>query len=209
VSGSVATLIAVLGCVGTVVGALSAFLAYRLTRTSAGNSALKDQVLNMVRTDVNFKEQVMNMVRADNQPNAERAAVMATELAKVRDTIQVMTSEVRENTTTIRSLTDRTVALETKVDVFWKNVALNLAQILHSPNPARAHVDALLEKLMAELKGEEGELLTPDEREELRRLLAYMAQHHHGDPSDFPIYPSDQVSAAILLETMDLTGSMP
>ena len=49
----------------------------------------------------------------------------------------------------IRDVTARGAALETKVEVFWRHVALPAAQVLHSPDPAHARRDALLEALMA------------------------------------------------------------
>ncbi len=48
----------------------------------------------------------------------------------------------------VRDVTARGAALETKVEVFWRHVALPAAQVLHSPDPAHARRDWLLEALM-------------------------------------------------------------
>jgi hypothetical protein len=48
-----------------------------------------------------------------------------------------------------REMASRAVALETKVDVFWRTVTISAAQVLHSPHPEHARRDALLEALMA------------------------------------------------------------
>lgn len=46
-------------------------------------------------------------------------------------------------------MTGRAVALETKVELFWRSVSLPAAAVLHSPHPEHARRDALLESLMA------------------------------------------------------------
>ena len=47
-------------------------------------------------------------------------------------------------------ISTRMAILETKVDVVWKGVAFDLAQVLHQPHAAYAERDSLLEKLLAE-----------------------------------------------------------
>lgn len=86
--------------------------------------------------------------------------------------------------------------IETKMDVFWRNVALDMARTLHSPHPERAHVDKLLEDLA------DG-IITPAGRAELQRILEYMRDYRFGTPADFPIHPGEQVAAVILLRTME------
>lgn len=93
----------------------------------------------------------------------------------------------------------RVEVLDTKMEVFWKSVALDAAKILHSPNPARRHVDELLEELM-------NGTITATRKRELRGILEHVRDYHPGDPSDFPIYPGERVAAAILLRTMEYVG---
>jgi len=49
-----------------------------------------------------------------------------------------------------REISNRIVALETKVDVVWKGVAFDLATVLHQPHPEYAERDDLLEKLLSD-----------------------------------------------------------
>jgi hypothetical protein len=86
--------------------------------------------------------------------------------------------------------------IETKMDVFWRNVALDMARTLHSPHAERAHVDKLLEDLV-------DETITLAGRAELKQILEYMRDYHPGTPADFPIHPGEQVAAVILLRTME------
>jgi len=44
-----------------------------------------------------------------------------------------------------QKLRERIVAIEVKIDVFWKNVAFDSAKILHTPHPENARRDELLE----------------------------------------------------------------
>lgn len=87
-------------------------------------------------------------------------------------------------------------SLETKVDLFWKAVAVDVAKILHQPDPRRARVDSLLESFLAGT-------LSDEERGELRGYLEQIRDWEPGKASGFPIRSGEQVAAAILLATMD------
>lgn len=130
--------------------------------------------------------------------------LIRTELIQPIDSISEIKARVQQiderGTTGLGKVADRVSVLETKMDVFWRNVGVELARVLHSPNPARAHVDALLEAWIENR-------ITPDERDELKRLLEYIRDYHQGDESDFPVYAGDQVAAAILLQTMGFVGA--
>lgn len=92
---------------------------------------------------------------------------------------------------------DRRVAIvETKMDLFWQRVTMDLAQVLHHPEPSRFRVDALLDKLKEEI-------ITPAEADELRRNLEIIKNWEEGQDAPFKIYPGEQVAAAILLHTME------
>lgn len=58
-------------------------------------------------------------------------------------------------------LRERLVAIEVKIDVFWKNVAFDAAKILHTPHPENKRRDELLELFV------EGKI----KREELKELI--------------------------------------
>lgn len=91
---------------------------------------------------------------------------------------------------------ERLVRLETQTEVFWKSVAMDAAKIIHSPDPARQHIDVLLEAFM------DG-TITPEQQAELRKILLIMRDWEPGAETDFPVYPGEQVAAAILLRTME------
>lgn len=96
----------------------------------------------------------------------------------------------------ISPLNTRLTVIETKMDVFWRSVAVDAAKILHHPEPERAHIDALLDAFL-------DARMTQAEAEELRGYLQTIRDWEQGRPSDFPIYPGEQVAATILLHTMD------
>lgn len=91
---------------------------------------------------------------------------------------------------------EQVTSMSVKVETLWANLAVSMAQILHQPDPARAHVDVLLEAFM-------NGTLTSDERVELRKHLITIKSWEEGKPSDYPIIPGEQTAAAILLALMD------
>lgn len=60
---------------------------------------------------------------------------------------ETMQKEIQKNSENIAS---RISILETKVEVVWKGVAFDLAQVLHQPHPEYAERDDLLEKLLSD-----------------------------------------------------------
>lgn len=131
-------------------------------------------------------------------PLAGRVSGLETAVTALSSEMSKVSASDLATGTQINDLMRKMDVLETKMEVFWRSVAIDAAKVLHSPHPARAHVDALLEALM------DG-TITEDGKTELRELLEYMRDYHYGDPSpsDFPIYPGDQVAAVILLRTME------
>ena len=100
---------------------------------------------------------------------------------------------------TLHPLSENVARLDTKLSIMddtLKALAADMVRILHQPDPARAHIDALLE---AYTDG----TLTPEERAELRKHLVTIRNWETGQPSPYPIHPGEQVAAAILLRVMD------
>ena len=92
---------------------------------------------------------------------------------------------------------DRLAVIETKIDVYWRNVAMNAAQILHSPHPERAHVDALLEAFQAGTLDKKGHA-------ELMGILKRVAEYEPGgEDLGFPIHPGEQFAAVAILSIED------
>lgn len=86
--------------------------------------------------------------------------------------------------------------VKTQIEVIWRSVALDMAKILHKPDPARRHVDVLLEAL-------QNETLTYDEELELRKLLVLIRDWEPGRDVGFPVTDGEQAAAALLLITME------
>jgi hypothetical protein len=100
---------------------------------------------------------------------------------------------------------DQLAILNTKVEPLWTaliNMGINQTNVLHQPDPRRAHVDALLEKLQVELRG--GELMSADDFVRLRGYLELIKTWEPGQDIGFPVLPAEPTSAAILLSVMGL-----
>jgi hypothetical protein len=176
----------IVGVVGGALGGTGTLMAYLLTRGTVQQDKSTSAVKGLVHTEI--EPLLLHRTSVDGQiaALAGQLGQLSADLAKMHD---------RQGT-----VLDRITVLETKIDVFWKNVALDVARVLHSPNPARAHIDELLEAFM------DGHL-EPAQRANLKTILTEIRDYHQGDPSAFPIYPGDQVAAAILLQTMDLAST--
>jgi hypothetical protein len=183
------TVIAVAGILGTAGGLGGAYAGVMSWLDSRGS-----------RRSEGRSRAVTGAVQEGVRPLEAAQASLGREVAALGSECHRIAQAVEHNSVTLSGLSDRVVALETKMEVFWRNVGVALAGVLHSPDPRRAHVDALLEALMEDR-------MTPPEREELRALLTYIKDHHPGDSSDFPIHGGDQVAAAILLETMGFASA--
>ena len=96
--------------------------------------------------------------------------------------------------------------LNTKVEPLWTaliNMGINQVNVLHQPDPRRAEVDALLEKLQEELRG--GRLMTAEEFLRMRHFLMLIKEWEPGQDIGFPVLPAEPTSAAILLAIMGLS----
>jgi hypothetical protein len=179
-------LLAGLGSVGAIGGSYAAILGYLDTRGDRRMSRRKEAIAQAVAEQL--------------KPITDAQTHMDGTLATLSGDFRRMAGSVDKNSTAFAALSDRITVLETKMEVFWRNVGVELARVLHSPNPAREHVDKLLEEYM------DGHL-AGDRRQELAGILQYIRDWHQGDPSDFPIYAGDQVAAAILLQTMGFASA--
>jgi hypothetical protein len=137
---------------------------------------------------------------------SEIAAAVSSAVSPVKDALTRNSERISQLTdadtkmaTQLSDMASRVAVLDTKMEVFWRSVALDAAKILHSPNPARRHVDELLEELMAGT-------ISDARKSELRGILERVRDYHAGDRTDFPIYPGERVAAAILLRTMEYVG---
>jgi hypothetical protein len=99
----------------------------------------------------------------------------------------------------LNSAGTRTAVLETKVDMLWSNLQKDMAKLLHSPDPRRAHIDYLMDKIIHD------QSLTPHEENDLREILKTIMNYEPGHSPDpgFPIRDGEQTQAAFLLRSLD------
>lgn len=149
----------------------------------------------------NLRKQAIAAAVEDHlKPMAEIHQRMENEIGSLSGDSRRVTETVDKNSKVLAGLSDRITVLETKMEIFWRNVGVELARVLHSPNPARAHVDELLEAWMENR-------ITTEQRDELRGYLEYIRDYHQGDEGVFPVYAGDQVAAAIMLQAMSFSGA--
>lgn len=100
-------------------------------------------------------------------------------------------------TLALAPLAERTSVVETKVDLMWINLQKNMAKIIHSPDPARAHVDALMDKIIHD------QPMTAHEENETRDILNSILHYEPGQDIGFPVRDGEQTAAAWLLMSLD------
>jgi hypothetical protein len=128
-------------------------------------------------------------------------AALLTALTGVIAVISYLLKQHRKSVRTIVTealspMDKRLTVIETKMELFWQRIAIDMARTLHHPEPSRMRVDALLDNFMA------GQLNDADS-EELRRYLGIIRDWEPGHPAPFMIFQGEQVAAAILLHTME------
>jgi hypothetical protein len=175
-----------IGAGSSVVAAVVALSAFLYTRNSGRREARR----------ITNSKALSEAIAAGIAPVGEQVAILRHEVSLLSARVETLSSSDVHVSGQVTEILSKVAVLDTKMEVFWKNVALDAARILHSPHPERAHVDALLEALM------DG-TITAKGREDLRQVLRYMRDYHPGDPSEFPIYPGEQVAAVILLRSME------
>ncbi len=141
-------------------------------------------------------EEVRNIVREEIQAFVAKQQELSNRTDAVAREQTDQTEELHQIADKMGRVLDRLSVMETKIEVFWRSVAMDAAKIIHSPDPRRAHIDALLDAFM------EGEI-TDKQTNELKEVLEFLRDWEPGKPVDFPVYPGEQVAASILLRTMD------
>lgn len=104
-------------------------------------------------------------------------------------------SEVGGLHSEIAALASRTTLLESKMEVFWRNVAFDVSKILHSPHSGWEDLDALLEKFR------DGSI-TPGEMAAMEEHLRDMVD---GRWVPAEVTRADQVAASLLLRAIEQT----
>lgn len=92
---------------------------------------------------------------------------------------------------------ERITVLETKMEVFWSGISLDLATVLHHPHPEFAERDNLLELFLA------GDI-NESQLDRLRELL----RHAVGDIDTESPSAGERVAASILLRLLDAQAAI-
>lgn len=98
--------------------------------------------------------------------------------------------------TALAPVTERLSVVETKIDVYWRSVALGQANVLHQPDPRRRHIDVLLEAFS------DG-TITTEQGKQLKGYLRTISEWEPGQKAAFPIHPGEPGSAAMLLSHLE------
>ncbi len=134
-------------------------------------------------------ESMHRIVREDTEPYRE----------SVRD-IAAMKVSFGSLDTKIDTAISRLGVLETKIDVFWRNVAFDAARILHQPHASRQELDDLLDEFQAGT-------ITADRTAALKSMLETIRDYKpEGEDLGFPVFPGDQIAAVIILRVMENQG---
>lgn len=152
-------------------------------------------------TSTELRETIKQLAHEANEPLKEAIAANTAQLRQQGERTDRLENALKDNSSDLRSISDKLSQMGVKVDMYWgslEQLAMNAAKGLHQPDPAREHVDHLLEAFM------EG-TLTADERIELKKVLVKIRNHEPNGPDiGFPVQQGEQTFAAILLSTMDI-----
>ena len=140
-----------------------------------------------------------------NKPIATSINDHTMRLTQYGDRLNRIEELLKDNSTDVKALTEALSKMGVKVDMYWntlETMAMHAAKGLHQPDPERARLDHLLEAFI------EG-TLTPEERNELKKMLVLIRNYEPGGPPlDFPVQQGEQTFAVILLSTMDMVDPL-
>lgn len=165
-----------------VMTALTGYLLWKDAHADRGDKKLQALVEQLL-TPTNSEIVILRQQVADSQHDAEQT---------LEDVVRRSLAPLIEKQ---GELVTRVAVLE-NTQGFLRDLMHSQAQVLHQPDPRRAHVDILLEALMEDR-------LTPAEEEELREYLTIIKNWEPGQDVGFPVHPGEPTSASILLATMD------
>lgn len=137
-------------------------------------------------------------VRADTRAQAEAKAEREAErvLAQAaQDTATAARAEVRGLRSEVTAQDSRVSVLESKMEVFWRNVAFDVSKILHSPHSGWEELDVLLEKFR-------DQQISSAEMASLETQLRDIVE---GRWAPAEVTRADQVAASLLLRAIEQT----
>lgn len=179
-SEALVTVLSVLGGVLAGVGAMFAVL-YARARDA------REDLRKAVRS-----EEALKSAAEDAQRVAQAAVDAVTGL---RGEVTGLRGEVRGSAAQVSAIDTRTSLLESKMEVFWRNVAFDVSKILHSPHPGWEGLDALLEKFR-------DQAITSPEMAVLEDHLRAIVD---GQWEQSEVSRADQVAASLLLRAIEQT----
>lgn len=171
----------VLGSFGSLAAVVVAIVAFMHTRSQDDRA----------KADAHLQE----LIRGALDPLLTKITDQQQSIGYLTNRVAALEQGAQQHDARIGEILDRLARLETKIDVFWKSVAMDAAKIIHSPDPKRQHIDELLDAFM-------NGTITAPQAEELREILTKLRDWEPGTPIDFPVHQGEQVAAAMLLATM-------
>lgn len=162
--------------------AITGWMLWRDSHADRGEKKLKELVEQLL-SPTNSEIVILRQQVSDSAHSSEQMleAVVARSLSPVAEKIG--------------DISTRVAVLE-NTQGFLRDLMHSQAQVLHQPDPRRAHIDVLLEALMEDR-------LTADEDLALRGYLETIKNWEPGQDVGFPVHPGEPTSASILLATMD------
>jgi hypothetical protein len=168
-----------LACVAALGGA-SAAGSYLLQRSTRNKALVVDteQIRNVANTASEVAAELK--VRTD-RITQEIALLRAQDIALLREDV--------------RAVREKVSVLESKMDVFWKGVAVDVASVLHSPHPSWGDLDILLDRFRNDTITEP----------EMTRLAGMLQEVKDGAYGGAAISRADQVAASLMLRAIEVT----
>lgn len=166
----------VLSVAAAVLGAAGSFLGYLFTRSRAS------------RDDLQADAKARALARAE-------AAEAHSLAASAQAAVSALAAEVRGLRSEATARDSRVSILESKMEVFWRNVAFDVSKILHSPHPGWENLDVLLEKF-------QNRAISAAEMADLETQLRDIVE---GRWSPAGVTRADQVAASLLLRAIEQT----
>lgn len=172
-------LIYVVASVSTsVILAVIAYLGWRASHTDRRKSSAEELIKHTIHP---LKEEIALIRQSSDTRDrllaTETESLMVRALQPLREDIAVLKSQM------------------SNVQDMWKQLAFEMAKVLHQPDPLRAHIDRLLEAFMENT-------LEAQEELELRKYLVDIRNWEPGVDLGYPVRDGEQTAAAILLKTM-------
>lgn len=178
-------LVTVLSVLGGVLGGVGAMLGVLYARARGARDDLRDAV----RGEAALKN-AADAALHQAQSSLSAISDMRGEVHGLREEITKLDAQ---GSAGLGAVIVRVSVLESKMDVFWKNVAYDVSKILHSPHPGWEDLDTLLEKFQAQA-------LTSDDEASLAAQLRDIVD---GQWAAGSTTRADQVAASLLLHAIE------